>query len=187
MDLKFWIWLIAIVAMFLVRAMRKSPKTPESPARQPRTNSDDDDSPGNRPMSFEELLREIQQSKTPPKPEVSRPFNTRPPIRTAPPAKSYDVDYDDDIPEEEQDLETIPATWENRTSEVYESAKRDAFQRKSLEETMKRDDTNMQFIHFKGYDDVPKKNVANDVFKEISDPDGLKKAFILSEILQRKF
>jgi hypothetical protein len=187
MDLQFWIWLIAIVAMFIVRAMRKSPKTPESTAQQPRAESEYDDSPGNKPMTFEELLREIQQSKTPPRPEVTSPFNRPTRQQVAPPIKSFEVDYDDDIPEEEQDLETIPASPENRPFSLYETGKRDAFQGKSLENTMKLSDTDMNFIHFKGYDDAPKKSMAGDILNEFKDPEGFKKAFIMSEILKRKF
>jgi hypothetical protein len=191
MDLQFWIWLIAIVAMFVARAMRKSPQAPQ-PTGEQRNDSDDDESSGNKPMTFEELLREIQQSKTPPRPEVKRevssPFGRRLISRPTPPAKSYEVDYDDDIPDEEQDLETIPVQREERASEAYEQAKRDAFQQKSLEETMKLADTEMKFTHFKGYDDAPKQpTMAHNILREFSDPEGFKKAFIMSEILKRKF
>jgi hypothetical protein len=188
MDLQFWIWLIAIVAMFLARAMRKAPKGPQAPDQQTQSDSDDDSQPGNKPMTFEELLREIQQAKTPPKPAQRAPeIQPRPTIQPAPPIKSYEVDYDDDIPEEEQDLETIPQKREERSYEVYEKAKSDAFQRKSLEETMKLADTDMKFSHFKGYDDAPQKSIASDILKDFADPQGFKKAFIMSEILKRKF
>jgi hypothetical protein len=185
MDLQFWIWLIAIVAMFLARAMRKAPQGPQAPERPAQTDHDES---GNKPMTFEELLREIQQAKTPPKPAAPAPeIQTRPSYKSVPEAKSYDVDYDEEIEEEEKDLETIPAYSDNRATEVYENAKRDAFQRKSLEETMKLEDTEVKFSHFKGYDDVPKKSAANDILKDFTDPEGFKKAFIMSEILKRKF
>lgn len=190
MDLQFWIWLIAIVAMFLARAMRKAPKGPETPDRPTQADSDDDSS-GNKPMTFEELLREIQQAKTPPRPAPPAPeIQTRPTyksIKSIPEAKSYDVDYDEEIEEEEKDLETIPRYGDDRATEIYETAKREAFQRKSLEETMKLEDTVVKFSHFKGYDEAPKQSVANDILKEFKDPEGFKKAFIMSEILKRKF
>lgn len=185
MDLQFWIWLIAIVAMFVARAMRKPPQGPPAPD-QPRS-ADDDSPPDNKPITFEELLREIQQAKTPPKPAPRAPqMQTRPSYKPAAPPKSYEVDYDDDIEEEEKDLETIPAS-DDRSTAVYENAKREAFQRKSLEETLKLSDTDTKFSHFKGYDEVPQKNVAKDILKEFADPEGFKKAFIMSEILKRKF
>jgi hypothetical protein len=188
MDLQFWIWLIAIVAMFLARAMRKSPKTSD-PAGEQKRQTDYDDSSGNKPMTFEELLREIQQSKTPApsRPEITRPFESGPPIRSAPPQRSYETDYDDDLRDEEQDLETIPATRENRSTEIYEQAKLEAFHRKSLEETMNLESTDLTFSHFKGYEEAPKNKAAGAILKEFSDPEGFKKAFIMSEILKRKF
>jgi hypothetical protein len=186
MDLQFWIWLIAIVAMFLARAMRKAPQGPQTPDQRSQSDSDDDTT-GNKPMTFEELLREIQQAKTPPKPATPAPeIRTRAPLQTAPPIKPYEVDYDDNIEEEEKDLETIPYR-DDRASEVYENAKRDAFYRKSLEETMKLEDTEVKFSHFKGYEEAPKHSLATDILKDFRDPEGFKKAFIMSEILKRKF
>lgn len=188
MDLQFWIWLIAIVAMFLARALRKAPQGPQTPDQQQRSDQDDDSAPDNKPMTFEELLREIQQAKTPPKPATPAPqIPTRPSYQTSTPPKSYEVDYDDDIGNEEQDLETIPSYGNSRSSEAYDNGKRDAFQRKSLEETMKLEDTDLKFSHFKGYSDTPQKSAANDILKEFADPEGFKKAFIMSEILKRKF
>jgi hypothetical protein len=186
MDLQFWIWLIAIVAMFVARAMRKAPKAPDSTGEQRRDS--EDDSQGNKPMTFEELLREIQQAKTPSRPEVSSPFNPRPTVRTIPPpVKSYDVDYDDDIEEEAQGLETIPPNRFERSTEVYEQAKQEAFYKKSLEETMKLEDTDLKFGHFKEYDQVVRKGISIEILKDFSDPVGFKKAFVMSEILKRKF
>lgn len=182
MDVKFWLTVIIAVVWFLVQAMRKNAQNKD--VRPPEPDHEDT---GNKPMTFEELLREIQQAKTPPKPIAKEPeIQTRPTYQTVPPTKSYEIDYDDDIKDEEQDLETIPQR-DNRSSEIYENAKRDAFNRPSLEETMKLEDTDVKFGHFKVYDDVPKKSVASDILKDFSDPEGFKKAFIMSEILKRKF
>lgn len=183
MGIGFWIWLIIVVGGFLINAMKKGAQ-----AKQQRREADypqTDENP-NKPMSFEELLREIQASKNPPvieqkptgKIQQSKPY-------AAP--KSYEVDYDEDIPDEEQDLETIPTRREDRSTELYEKAKKDAFSRASLEETMKLSDTDMNFSHFKGYQEETKKSVAIDILKDLNDPEGFKKAFIMSEILKRKF
>ena len=179
MDIQFWIWLIAVVAMLLTRALRKSAKTPDTSGQQPRTGSDNDHS-GGKPMTFEELLREIQESKTPRQPATIQ----QKPVTT----KSYDVDYDEEIEEEEaKGYETIPKGNYNKSYEVYEKAKSDAFLRPSLEETMKLEDTVMKFSHFKGYDDTSKPSLASEVLKDFKDPEGFRKAFIMSEILKRKF
>ncbi|HZY82198.1 MAG TPA: hypothetical protein VFE50_21885 [Cyclobacteriaceae bacterium] len=180
MDFQFWVYVIFAVVWVLIRALRKNPKRQEyqGPA-EPETESP------NKPISFEELLREIQQSKTPP---VSQP-EPKPAFKPTPAARSYDVDYDDDIEEEEQDLETIPTRkeTEERTTALYEEAKRQAFQRKSLEETMTLADTEMKFSHFKGYEEAPKTSAASEFLKDFKDPEGFKKAFIMSEILKKKF
>jgi len=183
MDIQFWIWLIIIVVTFVSRAMKKA-KTPEAP-QQPRTNSDNEHSPDHKPMTFEELLREIQGSKTPPQhAEVKRqPVDFRKP---APLPKSYEVDYDDEIEEEEKNYETIPSS-DDRSYEVYEQAKREAFKRPSLEDTLKLEDTVMKFGHFKEYDETLQRSLAREVLQDLKNPDGFRKAFIMSEILKRKF
>jgi hypothetical protein len=131
-------------------------------------------------MTFEELLREIQSSKTPETPKQIQP------ARPIQPAKPYEVDYDDDLEEEAKDLETIP-TNDSRSYEVYENAKKQAFSRPSLEETMKLEDTIVRYDHFKGYDEAPKNTIANDIIRDFKDPEGFKRAFIMSEILKPKF
>ena len=138
MDFQFWIWLIIVVATLLSRVLKKSVKPPESPAGR----SYSDPEPDHKPISFEELLKEIQASKT--------PQQAPKPAQLPKPAQSYRTDYDDDIEDEEKDLEKIPEK-EDQSYEVYEKAKRDAFSRPSLEETMKLEDTVMKFSHFKGY------------------------------------
>jgi len=187
MDFQFWIWVIIVVATLLSRAMRK-PKTPSLPD-QPHTDSGSDT--GHTPMTFEELLREIQSSKTPAssadKQERSKQIESARPIQQAKPIqKSYEVDYDEELEEEEQDLETGPSR-DNRSYELYEKAKSEAFNRKSLEETVKLEDTVIKFDHFREYDEPSKKSLASDILKDFKDPEGFKKAFIMSEILKRKF
>jgi len=175
MDIQFWIWLIIVVATLLSRAMKKSAQKPQPP---PRTDSGHDHSPDNKPMTFEDLLREIQASKTPPQPVATRELRK--------PVKSYDVDYDDDIEEEEKSYETIPRN-DNQSYEVYEKAKQEAFYRPSLEETMKLEDTVMKYSHFKGYEETSQRSLTNEILQDFRDPEGFKKAFIMSEILKRKF
>jgi hypothetical protein len=191
MGLSFWIYIIITIVIFIVRQMKKSAQN-NIPTEQPRRDPDPDTT--TTPMTFEELLREIQASKTP---QAPKEIQSAKPIRPAKPIqKSYEVDYDEDIEEEEKDLETIPAKdyrsyedkpVENRSYEIYEKAKKEAFERKSLEETMKLSDTVMKYDHFKEYDDTSRKSLAGDILNDFKDPDGFRKAFIMSEILKRKF
>jgi len=191
MDVQFWIWLIIGVAGFLIQALNKSAKKRNETSQQSRPGSDYDHDTGNKPMTFDELLREIEQSKAPQhQPETTRqpaPIQQAPPIRQAPTPKSYEVDYDDDIEEEEKDYETIPSRNDNQSYEIYEKAKSEAFSRPSLEETMKLSDTVVKFDYFKEYEDTSRKSIAKDILQDFKDPEGFKKAFIMSEILKRKF
>lgn len=185
MDLQFWIYIIVAIVWVLARALRKAPAEAGQPEERERREVERDSS-GNGPLTFEELLREIQQAKTPPKPvtqELPRPSSQ---LKTAPPIKPYnEVDYDDDLQDEEQDLETIPTR--ETSYEVYEKAKQDAFYRPSLEETMKLSDTEMKFGHFKEYEETVQKSQPSEILRDFKDPEGFKKAFIMSEILKRKF
>lgn len=169
MDIQFWIWVIIIVITLIARATKK--KAPQSPTTFDSSPTDDP----SKPVSFEDLLREIQASKIP-KPQPQ-------------PAKSYDFeDYDDEIEEEVKPIEKPDFTYnEDKIYETYENAKRDAFNKASLEETMKVEDTVVRFGQFKGYQQVEDVNPLSDYVKELKDPNGFKKAFIMSEILNRKF
>jgi hypothetical protein len=71
--------------------------------------------------------------------------------------------------------------------DIYENAKKEAFLRPSLEETLKLEDTIVRFNPFKGYQREESRNLAAELAKEIQNPTGFKKAFIMSEILQRRF
>jgi len=184
MDIQFWIWLIIIVVTLIARATRKKP---EQRPRQDEQTRPEERSP--LPMSFEELLREIQEAKgtqQAPAPETPIKSYRIPEPAYRPQEPTYqEVDYDDNLGEEEQDLETVS---DDRTAtDIYERAKQQAFSRPSLEETMKLEDTVIKFGQFRGYETTEEKNPLAGFLNEIKDPEGFKKAFIMSEILQRKF
>jgi hypothetical protein len=123
-----------------------------------------------RPLTFEELLREITEGKSLEKePEV--------------------VDYDDQVGDEEQDLEEVDYDYKKKDKiyEVYEQAKAQAFVRPSLEETMKLEDTDLRYGKFKEFEEVEKQNVLEKYIADFRDPEGFKKAVVMSEILRRKF
>jgi len=176
MDIQFWIWLIVIVVSLIARAVKKKPGE-ETPVDRPVNNptpSRPDFNP--KPLTFEELLREIQTSKAPSAPTLPAP-------------QTEYVDYDDDLQDEEKDLEQTDYTYRNEdaTYAAYEKAKQEAFVKPSLEETMKLQDTDMKFGQFKGYQHIEQWIPASDYAKEFQDPESFKKAFIMSEILKPKF
>ncbi len=171
MDIQFWVWVAIVVITLIVRANKKKPGQQPSPFEP---SSGDDPT---KPISFEDLLREIQAAKAPPKPQ---------PV----PQKTYEVeDYDDNLQDEKKDLEKPDYRYrdQDKIYETYEKAKQEAFIRPSLEETMKVEDTVVRFSQFKGYQRVEAVNPLHEYLKELKDPQGFKKAFILSEVLNRKF
>jgi hypothetical protein len=171
-NIQFWIWLIVIVVSLIARA-RKKQRPPQQNTRRP---SQPEFEEASKPLTFEELLREIQGSKAPsPKPSPVRPVEV--------------VDYDDGLGEEAKSLERTdsPFPAPQRTNDIYEKAKQQAFFRPSLEETLKLEDTVVRFGQFKGYQHEERRNLAAEFADEIRNPAGFRKAFIMSEILNRRF
>jgi hypothetical protein len=185
MDIQFWVWVIIIVITLIARARKQ--KQPPQP-QQPDENWEQE-KPGSRPLTFEELLKEIQAAKEPQQKPASEPIRPYRQTETRPQPTVYkELDYDDDLGEEEQDLETLtPERDDRNAADVYERAKQEAFSRPSLEETMKLEDTVVRFGQFKEYESQQEKAPMADFLAEIKDPEGFRKAFIMSEILTRKF
>ena len=104
--------------------------------------------------------------------------------------KTYErVDYDDALEDEAKSLEKTDYTYPqpSKANDIYEKAKQEAFYRPSLEETLKLSDTVVRFGQFKGYEREDRISPAAEFAKEIKDPSSFKKAFIMSEILKRRF
>lgn len=184
-EFKIVFWIIVAAIYLLTRARKKQPNRPPA---QPSEQSGEEQAPG--PISFEDLLKEIQGSKrqqTPAPPEVK---SARKPIPQREPVPQAYQDYDDDIEDDEKDLEEVRDDVDRKRDEiydVYEKAKKEAFVKPSLEDTVKLEDTIVQFSQFKGYSKTEENTQAREILKEFHDPEGFKKAFIMSEILKRKF
>jgi hypothetical protein len=184
MDYQFWIYLVIAIIYLVSRALKKAESLPKDlPGDKPdRQVNYDPTPPMEKPkqLTFEELLREITEAKQAQKP-VYQP-------RSEVKKEEVVVDYDDQIGEEEQDLEEVDYNkGKSRSYEIYEEAKRQAFARPSLEETMNVRDVEMKFGKFKEFSEVKKKNRLEEYLKAFQDPEGLKKAVVMSEILKRKF
>lgn len=176
-SFQFWLYVIIGAIWFLSRLGKKkkaeesaspSDANDERPVSSTRTPS-----PKPKQLTFEELLREITESKQQQELPKEEPV----------------VDYDDNLEEEEKDLEDVEYDYrkENKTYEVYEEAKKQAFHRPSLEETMKVQDTVVSFGKFKEFERGAETNLASEYLKDFHDPEGFKKAVVMSEILKRKF
>lgn len=175
MDIQFWVWLIVIVITLIARANKKKPQALDQEQRE-LSNTPTEDT---RPVTFEDLLREIQASKSP-KPVTIAPKQA--------PSRQYEVeDYDDNLQDENKSLERTDYYANDKFNETYENAKKAAFSRASLEETMKVEDTDVKFNQFKEYSKREGQNLASEYAKELRNPQSFKRALILSEILNKRF
>src|SRR5688572_28692178 len=136
MEFKIIFWIIIGIIYLITRARKKAAQQPTIDPRNFDQSENPNRIPG-KPVTFEDLLREIQSAKAPvePKPEPK-------PYYEAPSYPKYE-DYDDNLEDEEKSLEEV--NYDQRKTDniydVYEKAKQAAFQRPSLEETMKVEDT----------------------------------------------
>jgi hypothetical protein len=189
-DFQFWLYVI-IGIIYLISRMRKKSQAEESDApsqeqerrsRRAEETRHSESRPVERQLTFEDLLREITEGKvaTPktrtPEPEIERPSYYR----------NYDEEIEDEVKEVVEDVNYDYRTKDSLYSQ-YEQAKNEAFTRPSLGETMNVSDTDMRFGKFKEFEIKNQRNLANEYLADLRDPEGLKKAFVLSEILKRKF
>ena len=184
MDAQFWIYIIIGAIYFLSRLLKKPEQTPggepdgQQPQR-PRPGQTGQSTETPRQMTFEELLREITEVKQtqtqapPPKPRQERRYET----------------LEKDPGEEARSLERVDFDEaENaRVFQKYAEAKSLALERRSLEETLKLEDTLVDFKRFEAFEKKQKRDVLQNYVKIIRDPEKLKHAVVMSEILKRKF
>ena len=180
MDFQFWVWLIVIVITLIARANKKKPGQAPPADELPDFSGDSQPSRQPKPVTFEDLLREIQGEKQ----RAARPAPPEPKVEE----KKYEVvDYDEDIPDEIQDLEDVDYDF-SRDEEVfkkYEAAKKEAT--KPISKKSKGVGRIVRSEHFKEYNLGKRKATSFDFIAELKDPKGFKKAFIMSEILNKKY
>ena len=184
MDAQFWIYIVIGVIYFLSRLFKKPEEASgEVPGGQPperrmpqRNSQPSTETP--RPLTFEELLREITEGKQPGQP--------RTPEREV--VAEYES-YETDTGEEAKGLEevNVDEVQNARRWKPYEEIPAPTIQRKSLEETMRLQDTIMDFGKFDAFRQTEKKRMLDGYMKIIRNPETLKQAVVMSEILKRKF
>jgi hypothetical protein len=178
MDAKIWFYILVGIVYVVVTFLKKKKVPTENYPGTPERDSAKPFSEKPKPLTFEELLREITEAKEPQKP-----------VYQAPARQEY-VDYDEQIGEEAKDLEVVEENEYQRRSRVYreyEDAREKAFERPSLEETMNVRNTDVHYGKFKAFDQNQQRNLLAEYTKDLKDPEGFKKAFVMSEILNRKF
>jgi glutamate synthase domain-containing protein 2 len=183
MELKVLIYIIIAIIYLVSRALKKAQKETPKDIGQHTPDREvvyETSKPAGQPkqMTFEELLKEITEAKS--QKTVAEPKQEARPF----------TNYRDEVEkEEEKSLETVNQTYaeRNRYYREYEEGKRQAFERKSLEETMTLADTKIQFGKFKVFEKDDRQNMLDKYLAEFQDPEGFKKAVVMSEILNRKF
>lgn len=213
MDGKLIFWIIGLLIYYYIQSRKKKKEeTPEESSSTPPL------SPG--PISFEDLLREIQSSKKPAKaPEPVFPQS----LEEEMVAKDYETSmkdleekmasdpYASEIRDLEEEMVSKPSE-EPRPMPMYEKAKAETFVRPTLEGNESYDgflrdqgDFKSRFgamssaaqhsvlkdedksTLLKAYD-LPKPSaLADEIGNELRDSEKLKKAFVLNEILGRRF
>jgi cell pole-organizing protein PopZ len=181
MDEKILIYIVIGIIYFLFNRLKKKNPQDESEYGGP-LNEPDTDYSKPKPVSFEDLLREITEGKQPKPAEPVVP--QRQEYAPSRPQPVY-VDYDDEIEEEEKSLEKVPYD-QGRANEIYENAKKQAFIRPSLEESLSLADVNTTFGKFKEFEVKTERNSAAEFIKDLRDPKGMKRAIILNEVLNRR-
>lgn len=175
MDFQFWLFLIITVITLIARANSAAKK---AAAERQRKAAEGRPGAETAPKSFEELLREIQSGKSQPTPAAPPVFET--------------ASYEEEDLEEYEYEKPAPVNYDPHKDDeiysVYEKAKQEAFVRPSLEETLRLDQTDVSFGKFNEYRLKKKRAPVGLAYREIiRNPESFKKAFIVSEILQRRF
>lgn len=170
-ELKIIIWIILGVIYLVSRAKKKQVPDSASPAKPV------DDYREDKPISFEELLKEIQSSKAPKHQPVLEP------------EPAYKVEDYVDPKEKAKPIEDTNYNYRDQDTiyETYEKAKQEAFLRPSMEETLKLENTVVRYGQFKGYEQQVRPSLAREYGKDLKDRTNFRKAFVLSEILNRRF
>ncbi len=183
-NLQFWIYVIIAIIYVVSRALKKGRQDGPS-SDSPADRAPDRETP--KQLTFEELLREITEAKQPrqqPQP-ISKPVQ-----KTVPKPQPAYVDYDEDLGEEAEDLEDENYQYkkpDDQVTEIYEKAKREAFIRPSLEDTLWKEKKDVSYSRFREFSMVKRNNLLDEYVAELKKPAGFKKAIVLSEILNRRF
>lgn len=172
MEPKLIFWIIGLILYFWIRSKKSSiPGNPETNSKLPPPSSQP------KPVSFEDLLREIERSKFPRQEEPRR-------------QQQYPEEFEEEnIPAEEIISETEKPSWDYKTeiSEELATSEVHTTTRTSLEETMQRGTVDTRAPKFKEYETVEENVFAKKIQNDFKDPDQLRKAFIMGEILNRKW
>ncbi len=179
-DLQFWLYVIIGVIYLITQVRKKAKQSQDIPTDrpvsrerhtpEPNRNSDTaTPTPTSKPISFEDLLREITEAKTGKAEPEYDPYE---------PEEEY---YDE--PRQAQTSEVIDYAKPEYTYSAYEEAKTRDYSSLSLEESLKLEDVDVKYGKFREFETGTQANLLDLYTKDLRDPEGLKKAVILTEVL----
>ena len=191
MDAQFWIYIVIgiiyLVSTLLKKKDQPAPEVPESERTERRrpVTSQAPSTEGPRQLTFEELLREITEGKQAQK--------RQPEAQTVPKYEPETVPeyepYEKDPGEEARSLEDVDFNEADSAKrwKPYEEIPAHSFERKSLEETLYLEKSEIKFGKFEAFEKKDRRRLLDDYIRIIRDPQSLKQAVVMSEILKRKF
>lgn len=186
-NLQFWLYVI-IGVIYLITQVRKKAREQAPPPKRPAQRQQpaspqfkpEPQQSSPKPISFEDLLREITEAKNPKQEE---------PPTYAPYKQPEYVDNDDDVEDEEDEYKPVIPDYRNTDPiyKQYEEAKIHDYSRDSLEESLKLENVAMKYGRFTEFESGQQgTSVLQGYVDDLRDPEGFKKAIIMSEILNRK-
>jgi hypothetical protein len=174
-DLQFWLYVIIGVIYLLTQIRKKARQSQDSTTPKPVSPKGSTPKPAwrketstppttKKPVSFEDLLREITEAKSP---------------KAEP---EYDLD-EVDFEYEEEVRDVVEYRKPEYTYDQYEAAKAHDYSKDSLEESLKLENVDMGYGKFREFETATQTNLLDLYTKDLRDPEGLKKAVILTEVL----
>lgn len=183
---------LVVGGIWVLSRMLKKKQEPPQPGQ---TGLPDVPARPGKGLTFEELLREIstQKEEVPSKPTST--FKEWAEVDSKDEFKDLEVtdkDEEDDLEAETLKRKPAPvvfdANYKDNTVLAYDRGKLEAFNRKSLEEIMSETKpTEITYGRFREFEKEVEDNTLQTYMKELKDPDGFKKAVVLSEVLGRRF
>lgn len=180
-DLQFWLYVIIGVIYLITQVRKKAKQSQDIPADKPVSRKPHAPEPGwnsetaaptptSKPISFEDLLREITEAKTGKAEPEYDPFEP-------------EEDYYDEPRQAPRTSEVTDFKKPEYTYSAYEEAKTRDYASLSLEESLKLEDVDVKYGKFREFETETQANLLDLYTKDLRDPEGLKKAVILTEVL----
>lgn len=196
MDREVIIYIVFAIIYFVVRMLKKKQQPPDATERDFEQETGQGGQPtSERPVSFEDLLRELTGQKQPQQAPPPPPEETRAPARNQRRDFQFPSDGDnyEDVQEEWEDKE-VAVLKEGSTTRVFADEESKRIYEKSISQVKNQEDELEKQLEraksrFKEFEIQEEQTsaVREEIVEMLQSSEGAKKAIILSEILNRKY